>query len=284
MSDNSQPIVELRQVRKRFGSLHVLRGVDLQLPRGQTTVIIGESGSGKSVLLKHILGLIRPDSGQVYIDGQRVDNLREKQWVPIRRRFGFLFQMGALFDSLTAGQNIAFPLREHTKLSDDEINRIAAEKLALVGLDGIQSKWPGELSGGQRKRVALARAIALSPDVVLYDEPTTGLDPIRADMINDLIIKLTTELGITSVVVTHDMTSAFKVADHIHMLHQGVFIASGSSDDFRNSTDQRVRRFVTGDADLELAAGSVDPDANDQPAHPSVHPGPVKSGAKGEST
>ena len=284
MSDNSQTIVELRQVRKRFGSLHVLRGVDLKLPRGQTTVIIGESGSGKSVLLKHILGLIRPDSGQVYIDGQRVDNLHERQWVPIRRRFGFLFQMSALFDSLTAGQNVAFPLREHTRLSDEEINRTVAEKLALVGLDGIRSKWPGELSGGQRKRVALARAIALSPHVVLYDEPTTGLDPIRADMINDLIIKLRTELGITSVVVTHDMTSAFKVADHIHMLHQGVFIASGSADDFRKSTDPRVRRFVTGDADLDLAAGPVDPDADEATAAHAQQPKPAASGAKGEST
>ena len=260
MSDTDTPIVELREVHKRFGPLQVLRGVDLKLPRGQTTVIIGESGTGKSVLLKHILGLIRPDRGEVYVDGQRVDLLRERQWVPIRKRFGFLFQMGALFDSLTAGQNIGFPLREHTKLSDDEIERVVGEKLALVGLDGVRSKWASELSGGQRKRVALARAIALNPDVVLYDEPTTGLDPIRADMINDLIIKLRTELGITSVVVTHDMVSAFKVADHIHMLHQGVFIASGSADDFRKSSDPRVRRFVTGDADLQIGE-STDPDA-----------------------
>jgi phospholipid/cholesterol/gamma-HCH transport system ATP-binding protein len=260
MSNTETPIVELRRVHKRFGPLQVLRGVDLQLPRGQTTVIIGESGTGKSVLLKHMLGLIHPDGGSVYVDGERVDKLRERQWVPIRKRFGFLFQMGALFDSMTAGQNIGFPLREHTRLTDDEIERIVGEKLALVGLDGVQSKWPAELSGGQRKRVALARAIALNPDVVLYDEPTTGLDPIRADMINDLIIKLRTELGITSVVVTHDMVSAFKVADHIHMLHQGSFIASGTADDFRDSNDPRVRRFVTGDADLQIGE-ALDPDA-----------------------
>ncbi len=252
MSDTETPIVELRQVHKRFGPLQVLRGVDLKLHRGHTTVIIGESGTGKSVLLKCILGLLRPERGEVYVDGQRVDKLRERQWVPIRRRFGFLFQMGALFDSLTAGQNIGFPLREHTKLADDEIERVVGEKLALVGLDGVRSKWPAELSGGQRKRVALARAIALNPDVVLYDEPTTGLDPIRADMINDLIIKLRTELGITSVVVTHDMTSAFKVADRILMLHQGQFIVDGSPDEIRNSTDLRVRRFVTGEADADL--------------------------------
>ncbi len=265
MSDTETPIVELRAVHKRFGPLQVLRGVDLKLPRGQTTVIIGESGTGKSVLLKCILGLLRPDRGSVHIDARRVDTLRERQWVPIRRRFGFLFQMGALFDSLTAGQNIGFPLREHTKLADDEIERIVGEKLALVGLDGVRSKWPSELSGGQRKRVALARAIALNPDVVLYDEPTTGLDPIRADMINDLIIKLRTELGITSVVVTHDMVSAFKVADHIHMLHQGVFIASGPADDFRTSRDPRVQRFVTGDADLQVGT-PIDPDAEGLPS------------------
>ncbi|HSW44893.1 MAG TPA: ABC transporter ATP-binding protein [Phycisphaerae bacterium] len=260
MSDNGTPIVELRKVHKRFGPLKVLRGVDLKLPRGKTTVIIGESGTGKSVLLKLMVGLLRPDIGEVHVDGQRVDNLRERQWGPVRRRFGFLFQMGALFDSMTTGQNIGFPLREHTRLSDDEIDRAVAEKLHLVGLEGAQSKWPAELSGGQRKRVALARAIALSPDVVLYDEPTTGLDPIRADMINDLIIKLRAELGITSVVVTHDMTSAFKVADHIHMLHQGEVIASGMSDDFRESVDPRVRRFVTGDADLEITGEPADPD------------------------
>ncbi len=262
MSDPDKPIVELRNIHKRFGPLKVLRGVDLQLPRGRTTVIIGESGTGKSVLLKHMLGLIHPDRGQVFVDGERVDHLRERQWVPVRKRFGFLFQMGALFDSMTTGENVAFPLREHTTLSDEEIDRMVAEKLALVGLDGVQSKWPAELSGGQRKRVALARAIALNPDVVLYDEPTTGLDPIRADMINDLIIKLRTELGITSVVVTHDMTSAFKVADKIHMLHHGEFIASGTADDFRGSSDPRVRRFVTGDADLEIGE-RVDPDANE---------------------
>jgi len=269
----------------RAGKVEVpaLNGVDLSVAAGQFVAIMGPSGCGKSTLLHLIGGLDSPSGGQVYVDGQRVDNLREKQWVPIRRRFGLLFQMGALFDSLTAGQNVAFPLREHTRLSDEEINRVVAEKFALVGLDGIRSKWPGELSGGQRKRVALARAIALSPDVILYDEPTTGLDPIRADMINDLIIKLRTELGITSVVVTHDMTSAFKVADYIHMLHQGVFIASGSADDFRNSTDPRVRRFVTGDADLDLAAGPVDPDASEA-ADSARQPGPAANGSQGEST
>jgi phospholipid/cholesterol/gamma-HCH transport system ATP-binding protein len=252
LSDKSGPIVELRQVEKRFGPLEVLRGVDLALERGKTTVIIGESGTGKSVLLKTILALLRPDRGTVYVDAQRVDNLRERELVPIRRRFGYLFQMGALFDSLTTGENVGFPLAEHTTHTPAEIEEIVTRKLALVGLDGVLQKKPAELSGGQRKRVALARAIALDPDIVLYDEPTTGLDPIRADSINDLIIKLKDELHITSVVVTHDMTSAFKVADRILMLHQGHFIADGTPNEIRNSTDLNVRRFITGDADADL--------------------------------
>lgn len=242
-------IIEFHSVCKRFGPLTVLRGVDFQLERGKTTVVIGESGTGKSVLLKHMLGLIRPDSGEIRVDGQRIDNLPERELVPVRRRFGFLFQMGALFDSLTAGENVAFPLREHSSFSEEEIRRVAAEKLSLVGLDGIQSKRPAELSGGQRKRVALARAIALSPEIILYDEPTTGLDPIRADSINNLIVKLQKQLGVTSVVVTHDMTSAFRVADRILMLHQGQFIADGTAEDFRTSQDPRVRQFVTGQSE-----------------------------------
>ena len=268
MNDTNGTIIELQEVSKRFGRTQVLRSVDLKLARGQTTVIIGESGSGKSVLLKHMVGLLRPDRGKVYFEGQRVDQFHEKDWGPVRRHFGFLFQMGALFDSLTVAENVAFPLREHLKLSEREIHRIVTEKLALVGLDEIQSKWPSELSGGQRKRVALARAIVLEPDIVLYDEPTTGLDPIRADAINDLILKLKKELHVTSVVVTHDMTSAFKVADHILMLHDGNFIAAGTAEDFRNSKDPRVRSFVTGDANSQegtLATGPVSQDGGNSP-------------------
>jgi phospholipid/cholesterol/gamma-HCH transport system ATP-binding protein len=249
VAENKDIIVQLRAVEKRFGPLEVLRGVDLDLERGKTTVVIGESGTGKSVLLKTMLGLLRPDAGMVFVEGQQIDTLREKDLVDIRRSFGYLFQMGALFDSLTVAENIAFPLAEHTKFTSEEIKRIVSEKLALVGLDGIQHKRPAELSGGQRKRVALARAIALDPKIILYDEPTTGLDPIRSDSINDLIIKLKNELAITSVVVTHDMTSAFKVADRILMLHRGHFIVDGTPDEIRNSTDLHVRRFITGDAD-----------------------------------
>ncbi len=249
-SQSNSPLVEFRSVSKAFGPLVVLREVDLQLERGKTTVIIGESGTGKSVLLKHMIGLLRPDHGEVHVAGRRVDTLREHEWVDVRKRFGFLFQMGALFDSMSAGENIAFPLREHTRLGEKEIQAKVEEKLDLVGLDGLQDRRPAQLSGGQRKRVALARAIAMEPQIMLYDEPTTGLDPVRSDTINDLILKLQHELHMTGVVVTHDMTSAYKVADRILMLHRGRFIADGTADDYRHTDDLRVRRFVTGDASV----------------------------------
>jgi phospholipid/cholesterol/gamma-HCH transport system ATP-binding protein len=244
-------IIELRGVSKRFGSLQVLDGIDLALSRGQTTVVIGESGTGKSVLLKHIVLLLRPDSGEVYFHGERVDDRSEAGLVPVRRRFGFLFQLSALFDSMTVAENIAFPLTEHGEYSEEEIARTVAEKLHLVGLDGLQSRRPGELSGGQKKRVALARAIALNPEVVLYDEPTTGLDPVRADVINELILRLKRNLDVTGVVVTHDMTSAYKVADRIVMLQGGKVIADGPPQWFKTCNDPRVRRFVDGRATPE---------------------------------
>jgi len=248
LSDPAEPVIELRDVYKRFGPVQVLDGVSLKLRGGQTTVIIGESGVGKSVLLKHMVGLLRPDAGEVFFRGRRIDNLPEKELVDVRRRFGFLFQLGALFDSMTAGENVAFPLYEHTDYPPEQIARIVAEKLHMVGLDGIESKKPAELSGGQRKRVALARAIALEPEVILYDEPTTGLDPVRADVINELILKLKRELQVTSVIVTHDMASAYKVADRIVMLHEGRFIADGTPDQIRHSPDPRVQRFIQGRA------------------------------------
>jgi len=248
-------IIELRRASKRFGALQVLDAIDLRLDRGKTTVVIGESGTGKSVLLKHVVGLLRPDSGEVYFHGKRIDQESERDLVPVRRRFGFLFQMGALFDSMTVEENVGFPLAQHTEKAPEERRAIVAGKLRMVGLDGLQHRRPGELSGGQRKRVALARAIALDPEVVLYDEPTTGLDPVRSDVINELILKLKRELDVTSIVVTHDMTSAFKVGDRIVMLHQGKIIADGTADWFRACQDARVRRFVDGRADPgDLAA------------------------------
>ncbi len=242
---NGEPVIELRGVSKRFGDLHVLDAIDLKLHADQTTVIIGESGIGKSVLLRHTIGLLRPDEGEVYFQGQRIDTLGERELVGVRRRFGFLFQMGALFDSMTIGQNIAFPLLEHTDYAATRIRQLVAEKLALVGLEGLENRKPAELSGGQRKRVALARAIALDPEVILYDEPTTGLDPIRAEGINELIVKFKQERGVTGVVVTHDIHSAYVVADRILMLHAGRFIIDGSPQQIRASTDPRVRQFVS---------------------------------------
>jgi phospholipid/cholesterol/gamma-HCH transport system ATP-binding protein len=249
------PLIELRDVHRRFDALVVLNGVSLSIQPGQSIVIIGASGSGKSVLLKHMVGLLRPDRGQVFFDGQRIDHLPERKLMRIRRRFGFLFQLGALFDSLSVAQNIAFPLLEHSSQSAAQVRQTVARKLALVGLDAFEDKMPGELSGGQRKRVALARAIAMDPEVILYDEPTTGLDPIRADVINSLIIRLKRELGMASVVVTHDMNSAFRVADRVVMLHDGRFIFDGTPAQVQQSTDPVVRRFVAGEADeRELAA------------------------------
>src|SRR3954452_6087481 len=222
--------IELRHVSKRFGFLEVLRDVDLKIEKGQSLVIIGASGTGKSVLLKHIVGLLKPDRGEVWFDGMRIDVLPERKLMDVRQRFGFLFQMGALFDSMTVIDNVGFPLVEHTKQTHEEILETAQQKLRMVGLPDVGKKMPAELSGGQRKRVALARAIALGPDVILYDEPTTGLDPVRSDVINELIIKLQRELNVTSITVTHDMQSAFKIADRIVMLHEGHVVFDGTPD------------------------------------------------------
>jgi phospholipid/cholesterol/gamma-HCH transport system ATP-binding protein len=248
-------LIEFRKVYKHFGRQAVLDHIDLQIEEGESLVIIGASGSGKSVMLKHMVVLLEPDEGQVFFDGRRIDALPERKLIKIRTQFGFLFQMGALFDSMTVEENVAFPLVEHTNKSAEEISRIVDEKLRLVGLPQVRRKMPAELSGGQRKRVALARAIALDPRVILYDEPTTGLDPVRADIINELILKLKYELKVTSVVVTHDMHSAFKVADRIVMLHEGHLVFDGTPEQIRATDNPIVRHFVMGEADEdELAA------------------------------
>ena len=248
-------VIELRDVHKSFGSVRVLEGVDLRLPRGETAAVIGASGTGKSVLLKHMVGLLRPDRGQVLFEGRRIDTLPERKLAGFRRNFGFLFQLNALFDSMTAGENVAFPITEQTRKPRSEIDRIVREKLRMVGLEGIQDRMPAELSGGQKKRVALARALALNPAVILYDEPTTGLDPIRADVINEIIRKLQRRLHVTSVVVTHQMASVYKVADRVIMLYGGRFIFDGTCDEIRASDDPRVRRFIEGQAAAEDLAG-----------------------------
>ena len=248
------PLISLRHVSNRFGRNIVLQDVSLDIEAGKVVVVIGASGTGKSVLLKHIVGLLKPDAGEVWFDGQEIDKLPERKLDDVRTRFGFLFQMGALFDSMTVAENVGFPLVEHTQKTPQEIETIVMQKLKMVGLTEAAKKMPAELSGGQKKRVALARAIALEPDVILYDEPTTGLDPIRSDVINALIVKLQNELKVTSIVVTHDMHSAFKVADRIVMLNEGHIVFDGTPQEIQKSEEPVVKRFVLGEAsEQELA-------------------------------
>ncbi|HEY5610082.1 MAG TPA: ABC transporter ATP-binding protein [Thermoanaerobaculia bacterium] len=238
------PFVEFEAVAKAFGSKEVLRGITLTVYRGEVVVILGGSGSGKSVTLRHILGLEHPDEGRVIVDDDEITNLPEEDLYPMRMKFGMLFQSGALFDSMTVFENVAFPLREHTDKNEDEIREIVREKLDLVRLEGIEHLMPVDLSGGMRKRVALARAIVLEPKAILYDEPTTGLDPVTAQAINELIVDLQMKLHVTSVVVTHDIHSAFFVADRIAFLHNGVFEWVGSTEEARRTTHATLREFL----------------------------------------
>ncbi|MHC4947821.1 MAG: ABC transporter ATP-binding protein [Planctomycetota bacterium] len=248
-------IVRLVRLRKSFERQRVLRTLSLEFARGRTTVVLGPSGCGKSVMLKHIVGLLKPDSGEVWFEQTRVDTMSERRLGPIRRQFGFLFQQSALFDSMTVRANVAFPLLEHTDLGPDEREHRVRQVTRMVGLSDTLDKMPADLSGGQRKRIALARSIVLEPKVILYDEPTTGLDPIRADVINELILKLQGELDVTSIVVTHDLASAFKVADSMVMLYDGRVVMDGLPDDFRTSEEPVVQRFLNGEATAdELAA------------------------------
>jgi phospholipid/cholesterol/gamma-HCH transport system ATP-binding protein len=238
-------MIRLVDINKSFRTQHVLRDLNLTIPSGQTTVIIGLSGGGKSVLLKHIMGLIRPDSGEIWIDDQEINRLRERELYRVRKRFGMLFQEGALFDSMSVGDNVAFPLREHRKMPHREISRIVAEKLSQVGLSGIEEKMPSELSGGMRKRVALARAIALDPDILLFDEPTTGLDPIMTCSIDRLIMDTQKRFNMTCVVISHDIQSVFRIAHNIAMLYEGQIIEQGAAEVFRQSANPVVQDFLS---------------------------------------
>ena len=248
-------MIQLRDVHKYFGEQHVLRGVTLDIERGKTTVIIGGSGCGKSVLLRTTIGLLLPDSGEVVFDGQDVTKMSEAEANRLRLRTGMLFQDAALFDSLTVAENVAFSLHENTIKSESEIAQIVAEKLSLVGLPGIEHKYPSELSGGMRKRVGLARAIAMEPELILYDEPTTGLDPIMADAIDSLMVKLKEALRTTAIAVTHDMKSAYKIGDRIVMLHEGRIVAEGTPDEVRDTTDPLLGQFVRGEAEGPVRLG-----------------------------
>jgi phospholipid/cholesterol/gamma-HCH transport system ATP-binding protein len=242
-------MIRIRGLKKRLGSRQVLDGVDLDVPEGMTVVVMGRSGTGKSVLLKHIIGLMQPDAGEIEVDGEPIVGLSENELNRVRKRFGMLFQSAALFDSLTVGENIALPLREHTRLPDAEVRRRVAERLDWVGLQGVEEMKPASLSGGMRKRVGLARALAMDPAYILYDEPTTGLDPIMSDVINRLIRSLQQRIGVTSIVVTHDLRSAYHVGDAMAMLHGGHVVFQGTPDELRATDIPFVRQFVEGSSE-----------------------------------
>jgi phospholipid/cholesterol/gamma-HCH transport system ATP-binding protein len=250
---SASPLVRLVDVEKKLGRQKVLKGVNLEIRQGEKMVVIGRSGGGKSVLLKHILGLMKPDSGQVWFRDQDLVPLSEEQLVPLRKETGMLFQNGALFDSLNVGENVAFPLREKGIVNESEIQSEVARALKIVDLPRQEHKWPSELSGGMRKRVALARAAIARPALMLYDEPTSGLDPVVSDSINKLMVRLGRELNMTSVIVTHDMVSAREVGDRIAMLHEGKIYIVGEPKAVLESEDPIVKRFVNGISDASDA-------------------------------
>lgn len=246
-------MIEIKDLRKNFEGHEVLRGVNLKIGKGHTTAIIGSSGSGKSVLLKHIMGLMKPDSGCVFLDGDCVTELSYQQLKTVRKKMAMVFQGAALFDSMTIDENVGIGLYNHTKLPKKEVSRRVTECLALVGLYGIENLSPSELSGGMQKRVAIARAIAMEPQILLYDEPTTGLDPIRANSINDLIVSLQNRLDVTSIVVTHDMNSVERVADFVAFLYNGQIHFEGTVKELEKSEDKVLRNFVEGIDEVDPA-------------------------------
>lgn len=248
-------MIKLVDINKSFKERQVLRHINLSVADGETLVIIGGSGSGKSTLLRLMVGLIAPTSGEIWIDAQEISRMKEEALDQVRLKMGMVFQYSALFDSMTVGDNVAFGLREHTDYSEEKIRRIVAEKLALVGLSGVENMMPSELSGGMKKRVGLARAIAFEPSIIFYDEPDSGLDPVMTGKIDELIRTMQRQLGVTSVVVTHDMESAFLVGDRIAMVYEGEIIADEAAEEFRRLQDPRVRAFLRGlAADKEAKA------------------------------
>lgn len=241
-----ESIIKIRKLCKKFGTQEVLKELDLDIPKGMITVIIGRSGGGKSVLLKHIIGLIKPDSGEIYVDGIDIAKEPEDKLNEIRKRFGMLFQEGALFDSMTIEENVAFPLVEHTKLSHKEIEERTKEVLAMVGLTGAEKKYPSEISGGMRKRAGLARAIISKPDIILFDEPTSGLDPIMSAHIDNLIVEIQKRLNVTCIIISHDIQSTFRIAHKIAMLYDGKIIAEGTPSEMRTLDNPYLRQFIEG--------------------------------------
>ena len=237
-------MIEIKNLKKKFGDKEVLRGVNLRIENGITLVIIGRSGCGKSVMLKHIIGLLKPDEGTVTIEGNDITKMNEKEIFEIRKKFGFQFQGSALFDSMDVEENIGLALKENTRMTKKEIDEIVAEKLELVGLPGIQKMRPSDLSGGMKKRVSLARSLATNPEYILYDEPTTGLDPVMIDQIDDLIKDLSDKLKVTSVVVTHDIFSVYDVADRVAMMHEGKIYFEGTPKELTETNDELIRDFL----------------------------------------
>ena len=248
-------MISLEHLYKSFDGRQVLNDMSINVERGETVVIVGGSGTGKSVTLKHIIGLLRPDKGRVIIDGEDVTAMGEVELNRFRRRFGMAFQEGALFDSMSVFENIAFPLRRHTKMKENEIRDRVEECLEDVHLHGVEKKRPSELSGGMRRRVGFARAISLKPEILLFDEPTTGLDPVISDVIAELICEMDQKLGTTTVTITHDMKVAFKIADRVAMLHKGSIIESGTPEQFQQSKNPIVQQFIEGKAEGPLTEG-----------------------------
>ena len=242
-------MIKISDLKKSFGKKRVLDGVNLEIEKGKITVILGRSGEGKSVLIKHIIGLLRPDEGQIFLDGQEISSMSERDFNEVRKRFGMLFQGAALFDSMTVGENVGFPLKEHTDLADEDIMKVVGEKLKRVGLVGVENMMPSELSGGMKKRVGLARAIVMDPEIVLFDEPTTGLDPIMSDSIADLVLDTQRSLQTTYILITHDIPFTYKIADKIAMLHEGRIIEQGTIDEMKKNPNPVVRQFLEGRAE-----------------------------------
>lgn len=251
-------MIEIINVHKSFGKKYVLGGINLRVEKGESMVVIGGSGSGKSVLLKHIIGIVRPDEGKVLINGVDITALSENELYEVRKQFGMLFQMSALFDSMTVWENVAFALLRQKKLDIKDAKSRAIEKLRMVGLVGVEDLMPSELSGGMKKRVGLARAIAHEPEILLYDEPTTGLDPIMADAINDLIVDMKEALSVTSIAITHDMNSAYKIGDKIAMLYEGKIIETATPDAIKSTQNPLVKQFITGSAVGPIKIEGVD--------------------------